>query len=130
MNKPLDADNLHIELSSGGPILLPKALTYLQNAGYQVDELLEAHTVARSESERAHLILKIRTFDKTRDDPGLDVSVDSIETFVCDCWSYHNSMPDLRDFAYTPEDLPRCVHIRAVDKVSKAESDPNQGTLL
>lgn len=129
MNGELNAENLEIELTPEGFLLVPKVYTWLQNEGYTVERIKETHSVQSEDSETAHIVAKIETYEKPKDHPKLDYVADRVDLWLCDCWHYRSEcFPDIRD-GERPSDAKPCKHVTSVSKSEKAQSDENQATL-
>jgi len=130
MNGPLNADNLNAKITEAGETNIePNYLGFLRENGYSVDELLQAHTVKRSDSERAHLVLKVQTYTKPMDHPDLDVVTDKSPLWVCDCWNFREHSADVSN-GEPPTACDPCPHIKQVSKVENAKADSDQDTLV
>jgi hypothetical protein len=129
MNGPLDAENLDVGCTDEGtPTLLPKSLYFMQQEGYAIDGVNEAHTVKTEDSDTAHIVFNVTTYDYRRTDPRLDAVEHQINLWICDCWAYRSGFPDLREDT-RPSDYTPCKHIKAISKVERAKNDKNQETL-
>jgi len=88
MNGPIDAENVEYHASPEGIVVDMTVLGYLRSSGYPVEDVKELHTVKREDSDTAHVVAKIETLNKPRDDPELDIVEDKCTIWVCDCWRY------------------------------------------
>lgn len=126
MKAPLKADNLKVFTTSHGEILMePSYIGYLRENGYTIEGVVNPMMVYTN-SETAHLVVQIETYQYPRDDDRLDVAEDRITIPVCDCWSFRSNSNDVQ------EDVPPggdCKHIREAYKTEKAKADDNQQEL-
>lgn len=124
-----DADNLDVRVNQNEEVVIePSYLGFMRAQGFQIEAIKEMHSVPSESGEGMHLLLKVKTYRYPKYHPQLDVASDSIDVWVCDCWSYRNSTNDIADGEYPPDG--DCKHIQAVDKVERAKADQAQDTLL
>lgn len=130
MNGELEADNLEakIDENTQTATIEPSYLGFLRENGFIVDSLNSVHTVQREKSKIPHLVVNVRTYDKPKDHPELDVAADGIDLWVCDCWSFRSNSADVSE-GEPPSSSQPCDHIRRVSKIEQAKADENQKEL-
>lgn len=130
MKAQLGSDHLNAKITDAGEANIePAYLNFLRDNGYSVDELLEAHAVKRSESEVAHLVLKVQTYSKPMSHPELDLTEDRISLYCCDCSDFrYRKAADVSD-GVSPTECGPCAHIKSVSKVENAKADDSQTEL-
>lgn len=129
MNKPANADNLTVELTDDGRMIVePGYLGFLRTNGHSVLGIEELHTVAREDSDKSHIVAKITTRRLPDDHPELDFVADEMELWVCDCWSFRSQSADVSE-GEAPDECAACTHIKQVSKVERAKNDASQETL-
>ena len=130
MNGQLNADNLDVELTEDGRIVIePNYLGFLRSQGHPIESIQEVHTVKRKDSDKAHIVAKVETFDKSKSNPDLDYVADKTSLWVCDCWSFRQKSADV-SHGDKPSLSKPCVHIQEVCKQERAKEDENQSELF
>lgn len=131
MNGGLSSDTLKakVDESTQTVSIEPDYLDFLREHGYIIDSLNEAHTVQRGRNKAAHLVLNIQTYNLPKDHPDLDVAVDGIDLWVCDCGDFtYRKAADVSE-GQNPSESQPCTHIRKVSKVEQAKADDSQATI-
>lgn len=111
----LNAENLNAEIKNSRASIEPGYLEFLRDNDIGISELLEAHTVKRSESDTAHVVLKVQLENGT-------------ELNCCDCWSFRSSSADVRE-GEKPSESGDCPHVRQVFRTQKAKADQSQNSI-
>jgi len=128
----LNADNLTVDTTADQKITIePEYLAFLRSQGYLIEQVLEANCVqSESDSETAHIVVKVQTYQYPRDNPRLDLIEDEHTITVCDCWAYRQDSVDVREETLAEGTLPICKHIRKLYREARARNDEQQATLL
>jgi len=124
----LNSDNLTVETTQDGVLQVePGYIGFLRSQGYIVESIEELHCVpSESETDKAHIVAEIATYEYPRDDPRLDYAEHKLTLRCCDCWRYRQNSVDVRE--NTPPG-GSCHHIESVYKVKKAQNDDQQLSL-
>lgn len=124
----LDSDNLTVETTDDGRIVCePGYIAFIRSQGYIIESVEELHCVpSDSETDTAHIVAEIVTYQYPRDDPRLDYAEHKLTLRCCDCWKWRQHSVDV------PQNTPpggSCHHIESVYKVEKAQNDDQQLSL-
>jgi len=128
----LSAENLRLGTTDDDDQIIcePSYAKYLRTQGYAIESVIEAHTVPSESSKgKAHLVLKVETYEFPHGDPRLDVVEHETELWMCDCWDYRSNSADVSEPNTKPTESKRCKHVRRVSREERAKQDPNQDTL-
>jgi len=123
-----EQENITKEVTPEGVIFEPGYAAYLRSQGHNVEDITEIDTVAsNSEPDKKYLVAKIKTYDKPKDHPDMDLVADQIELPVCTCWSWRSNSADLDE--QRPSESRGCKHTRQKWKAERAKDDKNQTEL-
>ena len=123
-----EQENITKEHTSEGLVFEPGYAGYLRSQGFNVEDITDIDTVAsNSEPDKKYLVAKIKTYDKPKDHPDMDLVADQIELPVCTCWSWRSNSADLDE--QSPSDSSGCKHTRQKWKAERAQADENQSEL-
>lgn len=102
--------------SLDGPITVePGYVQYLRQNGYYIKGVREAHAIESNSRDLMHVVMLIETYDRTKDDPKLDLVDDSIDLWVCSCEDFqYNESADVSDSGVNPSECGECGHIQEV----------------
>ena len=103
----------------------------IEGQGHNCERLTNAVAYNRKqdESDSAYLLTKIET---TRVPTAqADYAVDKIELWCCNCASFqYQSLKPFLNGERTLDEISTCKHVKAHNKVERAENDDQQETLL
>jgi hypothetical protein len=125
-----EQENITKEHTSEGLVFEPGYAGYLRSMGFNVEDITEIDTVSsNSEADKKYLVGKIKTYDKPKDHPDMDLVADEIALPVCTCWNWRSEhSADLDEQA--PSESGVCKHLKKAYREVRAENDDNQEELL
>jgi hypothetical protein len=123
-----EQENITKEVTPEAMIFEPGYAGYLRSNGYNVEDIADIDTIAsESNPDKKYLVAKIKTYDKPKDHPDMDLVADQCEIHCCSCWSWRSNSADLEE--QKPSDSNGCKHTRQKWKAEKAQADDSQETL-
>jgi hypothetical protein len=123
-----EKENIRREMTDEGLVFEPGYAGYLRSMGFNVEDIADIDTIAsESNPDKKYLVGKIKTYDKPKDHPDMDLIADQISLEVCTCWSWRSNSADLEE--QPPSDSQGCKHTRQKWKAERAKDDDNQTEL-
>jgi len=124
-----EQENIRREMTDEGLVLEPGYAGYLRSMGYNVEDIADIDTIqSDSAPDKKYLVAKIKTYDKPKDHPEMDLVADEITLPVCTCWNWRSEhSADLEEQA--PSKSGTCKHLESAYKELRAANDDSQDTL-
>jgi len=124
-----EKENIRREMTDEGLVHEPGYAGYLRSMGFNVEDIADIDTiVSESNPDKKYLVAKIKTYDKPKDHPDMDLVADQISLPVCTCWNWRSEhSADLEEQA--PSESGVCKHLKRAYKELRAASDESQTEL-